>query len=125
MTKYTVEAERGKLRWSLQAIEAPGAISEVDRLSQVDLYMKEAISFVTGEPEDSIEIELVPILDEVTKAHLRKAHQLQEDAKAASAAATAERQSAARRLQEAGLTLREVGTLLGVSHQRAQQLVTA
>jgi len=61
MTKYTVEADRGKRVWVLQAVEAPGAISEVEDLSQAAEYMREAISFVTGEPESSITIDLVPI----------------------------------------------------------------
>ena len=61
VTRYTIEAERGRLRWTLQAVEAPGAMSAVDSLAQATKFMKEAIHIVTGEPEDSIEIDLVPV----------------------------------------------------------------
>ena len=39
----------------LQAIEAPGEISQVSSLDQVDI-IREAIAFVTGEPEAEIEL---------------------------------------------------------------------
>jgi hypothetical protein len=63
MSHYIVEAERGKRRWSLQAKEAPGAISEVNRLSQAEEFMREAISFVTGEKEDEITISVFALHD--------------------------------------------------------------
>ena len=72
MTRFTVEAERGRLRWSLQAVEAPGAISEVDRLSQADMYMREAIHIVTGVLETEIEIDLGPVLSPSTRKHLER-----------------------------------------------------
>ncbi len=50
-------AERAGEGWVLQAVEAPGAISQVARLDQAD-QIKEAIAFVTGEPEESVEIQL-------------------------------------------------------------------
>ena len=123
MSRYTVEAERGRRRWSLQAVEAPGAISEVDRLSQAEEWMREAISFVTGEPDNSIEIDLVPILSDTAREHLRRERELRAEAEQANSAAAAERRKAARALHSQGITLGDVGTLLGVSRQRPAQLV--
>ena len=123
MSRYTVEAERGSRRWSLQAVEAPGAISEVDRLTQAQEYMREAIAFVTGEPAETIEINLVPLLNDVTRDHLNNAQRLRDEAERANTAAATERRAAARELRGAGLSVREVGLVLGVSHQRAQQLL--
>lgn len=57
MAQYTVTAENTGDVWVLQAVEAPGAISQVDRLEDADV-IKEAIAFVTGEAEGSIEIAL-------------------------------------------------------------------
>jgi hypothetical protein len=76
MTGYTVAAERGRRRWSLQAIEVPGAISEVDRLTQTQEEMREAIAFVTGEPEETIEVDVVPVLSQATREHLDNARRL-------------------------------------------------
>lgn len=42
----------------LQAVEAPGALSEVENLEDAD-QIKEAIAFVTGEPESEIDIKVV------------------------------------------------------------------
>ena len=123
MTRYTVVAERGRRRWSLQAVEVPGAISEVDRLTQAQEYMREAIAFVTGEPEETIEVDVVPVLSQATREHLDNARRLRDEAARANEAAAAEWRAAARSLRERGLTIREIGTVLGVSPQRAQQLV--
>ena len=125
VTRYTVEAVRGRLRWTLQAVEAPGAISAVDTLAQATEFMKEAIHIVTGEPEDSIEIDLVPILSDSTRAHLVRERELRQQAEIANAEAAAERRAAARELRDAGLSLKDVGTILGVSHQRASRLLSA
>ena len=56
MGKYTVDAERSGRWWVLQAVEAPGAISQVDDFNDAEAWIKEAISAVTDEPEDDIEV---------------------------------------------------------------------
>lgn len=57
------------------------------------------------------------------QGHLNQAHQLRQESSQAQAAATAETQAAARELHEAGLPVRDIGRLLGVSFQRAHQLM--
>jgi hypothetical protein len=57
-------------------------------------------------------------------AHVRTAARLREEAHRANREAAAESRAAARVLREAGLSVRDVGTVLGVSHQRAHQLLT-
>jgi hypothetical protein len=52
---HTVTAERSGDWWVLQAVDAPGAISQVASLDDAD-QIKEAIAFVTGEPVDTIEV---------------------------------------------------------------------
>lgn len=62
VSKYTVTAERAGDRWVLQAVEAPGAISQVANLDEAD-QIKEAIAFVRGESQGDIEIEVRRIFD--------------------------------------------------------------
>ncbi|WP_434316369.1 hypothetical protein [Leifsonia sp. P73] len=62
MASYTVTAERAGDWWVLQAVEAPGAISQVASLDQADQII-EAIAFVTGEPADDIEIRVQRVFD--------------------------------------------------------------
>ena len=55
MSRFTVTAERSGDVWVLQAVEAPAAISQVSDLDEAEVIV-EAIAFVTGESEASIEI---------------------------------------------------------------------
>lgn len=124
MSTYTVTAERTAKWWVLQADEAPGAISQVARLDQAD-QIKEAIAFVTGEPEDEIEIELRPALPDAAEDAIRKAHKYRHISAGANAWAAYENRLAAHELAASGLSVRDIGFVLGVSYQRAQQLTTA
>ena len=55
VTHYTVMAERDGNWWSLQAKELPGAISQVRKIEDA-VVIKEAIAFLSGEPESQITI---------------------------------------------------------------------
>jgi hypothetical protein len=55
MTHYTIIAERDGAWWSLQAKELPGAISQVRKIEDAAV-IKEALAFLSGQPEESIEI---------------------------------------------------------------------
>lgn len=124
MSTYTVTAERSGKWWVLQAQEAPGAISQVARLDQAD-DIREAIAFVTGEPEESIEIELKPVLPEAIESARAQVERLRKAAARLTAEAALESRALARHLASTGLTVRDVGAVLGMSHQRAQQLIKA
>lgn len=123
MTTYTVTAERGQRNWVLQCVEVPGAISEAARLDQADV-IKEAIAWVADVPEDSIEIVLQPVLPEAARVHMTQAEELRRASAEANRRAAEEARAAALGLADAGLSVRDIGSVMGVSHQRAQQLVT-
>ncbi|WP_348786537.1 hypothetical protein [Leifsonia sp. NPDC080035] len=124
MTTYRVTAERTAKWWVLQAEGAPGAISQVARLDQAD-QIKEAIAFVTGEPKDRIEIELRPVLPAAAEEAHELAVKYREEAAVLNSRAAYFSRRAAHDLANAGLTVRDIGTILGVSYQRAHQLVVA
>jgi hypothetical protein len=60
MVIYTVTAERSGDWWVLQADEAPGAISQVRSLDEIG-EIREAIAFVTGQPESEVEVRLAEV----------------------------------------------------------------
>lgn len=123
MTTYTVTAERSGKWWVLQAVEVPGAISQVARLDQAD-EIKEAIAWVADVPQEDVEIRLAISLPDAIREHLEHVDELRESARRANAAAAEESREVARALHEdLGLTMRDVGSVLEVSHQRAHQLV--
>ena len=79
----------------LQAVEAPGAITQVARLDQAD-QIREAIAFVTGTSEDEVEIEVETVLPNEILAEIAKAEQLREESQAANREAAARSRFAAR-----------------------------
>ena len=121
MSRYTVTAERGARTWVLQCQEFPAALSEVTRLDQADV-IREAIAFVAGVPEQSVEYELVPMLDPALLEHLTAARTIRARTTRPTTDATDELTRAARALRSAGLSVRDIGYLLDVSRQRVQQL---
>lgn len=122
MTRYAVTAERSGRWWSLQCVEFPGAISQVARLDQAE-QIREAIGFVAGVPSESVEVDLRVEVPESVQSHLTAAVRFRSQADAARRESAAEVRLAARELAAQGFSLRDIGTMLDVSHQRAHQLV--
>ena len=123
VTRYTVTAQRAGRWWALQCVEVPGALSQVARLDQADQIV-EAIAWVAGVDPATVEIDVQPVLPPAAAEHAARAAQLREDADLARSAAAAEHREAAGVLHEAGLSVRDIGAVLGVSFQRAHQLVS-
>lgn len=120
---FTVTAERGRDPWWVTECAEVGAVSQVRRLDQAADDIREAIAYLSGLPEDSFDIEVAPVLPDAFWEAMRGAEDQRAAAAAANRAAAELNQRAARVLRDEGLTLRDVGHLMGVSHQRAAQLV--
>jgi len=123
MRKLTARAERGSGWWVVEVPEIEGLLTQAKTLGQVELMVKDAAALITGEPEESFEVEVVPVIAEEVREHLTAAKRLFEVAARAQHSAAEESRLAARELVASGLTVRDVGAVLGVSHQRAHQLV--
>lgn len=119
---FTVTAERGRGPWWVTECAEVGAVSQVRRIDQAADDIREAIAYLSGLPEDSFDIEVTPVLPDAFWEALRAAQGQRDVAAAANRAAAELNQRAARVLRDEGLTLRDVGHLMGVSHQRAAQL---
>ena len=74
-------------------------------------------------PQDSVEYDLVLVMDATAREHLTAARTLREQAAQMTRAAADELTLAAQTLHSQGLSV-DVGYLLDVSYQRAQQLTT-
>ncbi len=125
MTTYHVTATRHGKSWLLECDELPTIISHANRLDQAADTIREAIAFVADVPEDSFTIELNPVLPEVYSLAEARARIARETALAANSEAARESRIAARALADEGWTVRDIGTVMGVSHQRAAQLLAA
>lgn len=121
-TTYEVKAIRSGDWWAIDVPGLLGAHTQARRLDQVEHMARELIGLLLDVPEDSFDMRIQPELDDEWARLLRETRDARTEADAASERAQRLVRTAIATLQGAGLTTREVGQLLGVTHQRVQQL---
>ncbi|MDR0945432.1 MAG: hypothetical protein LBM66_04635 [Bifidobacteriaceae bacterium] len=124
MSRYTIHATRSK-SGKVWVLEGCGAVGQVKRLDQAPGLMREAVAYLKNAPIEDVEINLDIQLSEQDARVLADLEQAKAQAKAADREAAAAQRRAARRLHSDGLSLRDVGRIMGISGQRAGQLVNA
>ena len=82
-TTYHVTATRHGRVWELRCAELPTMWSDTIRLDQAEDTVREAIAFVADVPEDSLDIEVIPVPDEF-ETELAEAARLRADSARAS-----------------------------------------
>jgi predicted RNase H-like HicB family nuclease len=117
-TQTAVVTREGK--WWVAEVEPLGYATQAKRLADIREQIADLIETVTGIAPDDVTIEIR--LPAEVQAHLAEAAQLREQAATAQHEAAHHAREAARALAREGLSVRDIGTALGVSHQRAQQL---
>ena len=119
-----MQVSRGERYW---LVYVPGIdrTTQARTLREVDAMARDLVAVMTGEAADSITLDVQVQLPRSVRAHLTKAERLRADSAAARSRAAAEARAAARELAASGMPMRDIGQVLGVSHQRAQQLVKA
>lgn len=124
MAVYEVKAEQADKHWLLY-IPAIDRWTQARNLGEVELMARDLIALWFEIDEDSFELNVNYELPKDIKRHLEKASKLREQATKANAQSANEVREAAKLMHGRGLTLREIGKLLGVSFQRAGQLVNS
>ncbi|MBA8825418.1 hypothetical protein FHX42_002769 [Saccharopolyspora lacisalsi] len=107
----------------IQRDQYPGALTQVSRLDRADEIRREAIAFVAEAPEESVEVAVTPVPEPEVADVLRESEQLRAEAADKDKEASMLKLEAARKLADTGLTVRDIGTISGVSYQRAHQLI--
>lgn len=125
MTSYTARAERDGDWWAIDVPEVDGVFTQARRLDQIEAMARDVIALMLDVDPASFDLKLdvtfPPAWAEVAAqvVGLRKA------------SADADRElglalrRAARDLKSAGLPVRDVGQVLGVSAQRVSQLANS
>jgi hypothetical protein len=122
-TTHTVRAQRDGRSWLVWIDDE--LRTQARRQRDVELMARDWLANMHDRDADSFTLDVEFVLPDSVRAHLDRAVELRAEADRARRAATSETAAAARELHEAGLTLREIGPLLDVSYQRAQQLAAA
>jgi hypothetical protein len=121
---YTAVCQRSQRWWAIQIAEVRGAFSQARRLDQVERMVRDVVSLALEIPPDSFDVRVEPRLPADAQRALERASELRHEAQVALANANGATVAAAGLLvDQEGLTMREAGQLLGLSHQRIAQLL--
>ena len=122
VTTYTATATRGTRSWTVQCDQVPAAISEVTRLDQAADHQREAIAFVLDVPESDVTVTVHASLEAELEAELNSVRDLEAQLAQLEHDTRKRRVELISDLQRAGLSLRDVGSVLDISPQRVHQL---
>ena len=125
MTTYQVTATRETEWWSLVAVDVQGreVASQSRRLDQSEAAIREAIALVLDVDDDAFDVHINPDLSHVEVSG-RTLEALEVRRALAELTSRARRQTpaAVAELRQAGLTVRDVAHLLGVTPSRVSQI---
>ena len=121
---YRVRAVRSGTWWAMTIPELPGVFSQARRLDQVEAMAREAIAMMLDVGTDQIgQIEVEIVTPAPAAALIGTMHDALDTAREATETAASARREAAKALRADGLPMRDVGRLLGLSHQRVSQIL--
>jgi len=121
VTSYSVTAKRWKRGWELHI--AGEGVTQSRSLAEAEGMVRDYISLMRGVPDGSFDVEITPEVGGGLDQAVREARDAVRDAEAARRSAAQASRMVAARLQAAGLTGRDIATVLGVSAQRVSQLL--
>ncbi|HEX9766388.1 MAG TPA: hypothetical protein VGA36_06460 [Nitriliruptorales bacterium] len=122
MRTYEVTATRNDGWWTLTVKDVPGAISQVRRLDQAEAWMREAIALVLDVDQHGFDVRIVAEMPGVRGRHLAELVDRRRHAAAELDAVHRDQELAVAALRDEGLTMRDIATLLDLSHQRVAQI---
>jgi len=123
--QYTVQVERSGSWWAIMVPELRGVYSQSRTLAGVEPMVREAISLFLDVPEDSFDVAAVKVLDPATEDAIRAAAEARKAAAERQREATARTREAVVALRRRGLPQRDIGRMVGISHQRVAQLLAS
>ena len=122
---YLVHVERDGDWWGIEVPEVDGAFSQARRLDQVEAMAREVVALLLDVSQDSFDLELDVNLPEDWAHSAAQVAELRASAEQAEQALSHGLRNVAARLVGAGLPVRDVGRILGVSAQRVSQLTAS
>lgn len=130
--RYTVRYELDESgAWNARLVAIPGVLTHARSIAQARRYIREALALWLDDETAAAKAELIDDVRLETigggsvASLLNKVRKERRDLEAMRASVTKNTEHAAKRLAKTGLSVRDVGELLGLSHQRVQQLLEA
>ncbi|MGV9745461.1 HicB family toxin-antitoxin system [Rhodococcus zopfii] len=126
MSTYRVDVTR-EGKWWMVAIPELDDLTQARRLGEAELMAREVIALRTGAALDDIEVDMHIDVDDISDAGARaeKIRAERREAERLEQQALAESKALARELADQNIPVRDIGELLGVTFQRASQLVNS
>lgn len=121
---YQALAERDGSWWAIRVPELRGVYSQARRLADVEMMARDAISLVLDVLPGTFDISVEPVLDGDIAQLVDQARADRIEAERAARRASEQLRAAVDRLAVAGLTVRDIAHLLGLSHQRVAQVAS-
>jgi hypothetical protein len=119
---YTARCRR-EGRWWVVEVPELGHTTQARRLDKVEEMARSLVQMFTDVDPSSATVTVdVAFVDDDTRIEVELARDSRTRAAAAQREATERLSQAARRLSAQGFSVRDIGSLLGLSYQRAQQL---
>lgn len=132
MTTYRVEVYRDDRWWMIRVPELDGhrgydeTLTQARRYGDIETEARDYISLVANVAPSTIDLDIhVTVGDIDVSAAEERIAERREAAAAAERAALNDAAVTAIKLKEAGIALRDIGDIIGVSYQRVGQLVGA
>jgi ElaB/YqjD/DUF883 family membrane-anchored ribosome-binding protein len=119
---YHAEVDRDGAFWRVRVPEV-ARTTQARTLREVETMARDLIVIMDDIPAESFDLEVTITLPAEVRAELDRSAELREQAARSQAQAAQLARRAAKRLREQGLPLQDVGQALGVSFQRAKQLI--
>lgn len=108
--------------WLIRVDGLDGA-TQARNLREIEVMATDFVAIMTDQEPDDVAVQWRIELPEDVRGHLAAVEASRRAEAEARQIAASESRQAARALRALGLSVREVGEALGMSHQRAQQLV--
>lgn len=100
-------------------------MTQARNLREVPEMIRDLVATVLDVAPDSFGVQWSISLPDFVREHLERAEALRKESKRAQSESAKELRLAAKTLREQNLPLRDIGQVLGVSYQRAHQLVSS
>jgi hypothetical protein len=126
MSTYRVDVTR-EGKWWMVAIPELDDLTQARRIGEAELMAREVIALRTGAALDDIEVDMHIDVDDISDAAARaeKIRAERREAERLEQQALTESKALARELADRNVPVRDIGELLGVTFQRASQLVNS